>query len=201
MKFSNLVVGYLATNCYVIVDDTQDAVIIDPGAGAEKILRLVDELDARPQCILLTHTHSDHIGALESVRKVWDVPVLLSAEEAKFLRIPEKKLTKYSSGVLVNPVFNTVADGDTIPIGELEFKVMLTPGHTPGSVCYACGDMLFSGDTLFMDGIGRTDFEGGDAGKIMISIKQHILSLPDATKVFPGHGLSTTIGRERKYFA
>ena len=200
MRLKSIVVGYLETNCYVLAEETGDAVIIDPGASADRILHLVDEMGVKPQCIMLTHTHSDHIGGLEGVRKAWDVPVLLSAEEAVFLRLPDNKKKTYQRGDLVNPVFNLLKDGDVIDIGNLELRTMLTPGHTPGSVCWSCGDVLFSGDTLFKDGIGRTDFEGGSYEMIMKSIKEKILALPDATKVLPGHGQATTIGTERSYF-
>lgn len=200
MRFETIVVGYLETNCYILADEAGDAAVIDPGADAGKILALIDRMGARPKCILLTHTHSDHVGALEGVRAAWNVPVLLAAEEADFLRVPAAKRIPYKQGSLVDPVFNTFADSDIIEAGSLVIKALVTPGHSPGSSCFLLGDALFSGDTLFQDGIGRTDFEGGSYDAIMSSLKEKILILPDDTKVYPGHGDKTTVHAEKPLY-
>ena len=200
MKIRTLVVGYLETNCYLLSDDVGDTAVIDPGAGAGTILRAIDEASLRPRAIILTHTHSDHIGALEAVRKQWNLPVLLSAEEADFLRVPADKRKPYTRGAYPEPFFITLKHGDIIDIGDLAVKVLLTPGHTPGGICLLCGGTVFTGDTLFNEGIGRTDLNGGSFDSIIISIKNHLLTLPDDTQALPGHGPATTIGRERDYF-
>lgn len=200
MRFETIVVGYLETNCYILADEAGDAAVIDPGAEAGKILGLIDRMGAKPKCILLTHTHSDHVGALEGVRSAWNVPVLLAGAEADFLRVPDAKRVQYKRGSLVDPLFNTFTAGDVVEIGSLNISIMVTPGHSPGSSCFLAGDSLFSGDTLFQDGIGRTDFEGGDYNAIMKSLKEQILLLPGGTNVYPGHGAKTTIHAERPLY-
>ncbi len=199
MRIVPVVVGYLETNCYLVAcEETSAALLIDPGAEAEKILAAVKEEKIEVKKILLTHGHHDHTGAMNDVRSRWNIPVLLSAAEADFINIPASETKRYTSE---GPgVFQVVEDGDEVVQGSVSLRVLFTPGHTPGGVCYLSGDVCFTGDTLFCDGVGRTDFEGGDAGKLLSSIQSKLLTLPDDTTIYPGHGLHSTIGRERRYF-
>ncbi len=163
-----IVVGPLETNCYLVGDsETKETVIIDPGAEPEKIFSAIKENGLKPKFILLTHSHFDHIGALNAV--------------AREFGIENKK----------------IKDGDELGIGNLKIKVLATSGHTPDSVCYVVGRSIFSGDTLFKQGIGRTDLKDGDFNQIQKSLKQ-LMEFPDAFRVWPGHGEPTTIAEERR---
>jgi hydroxyacylglutathione hydrolase len=199
MKMKTVVVGYLETNCYLVADNSGDALVIDPGAAPERILGEIDHHQFLPRAILLTHSHSDHTGGLDGVQRAFNLPVLLHSAEARFLNLPKEKLRRYD-GSLDSPGFITLEDGDTIAIGSLNMKVIFTPGHTPGGICILSENHLYSGDTLFEDGVGRTDFDGGSEPELQKSIREKLLILPDATYVHPGHGPSTTIGRERPSF-
>ena len=200
IRIKTVVVGYLETNCYLIGDAKGDAVVIDPGGNPERILLEIDKNFYRPFCILITHSHSDHISGLEGVLRHWQIPVLMHWTELDFLRIPKMKISRFRGQVSSEPGYYALEDGDVIGRNGWEINVIFTPGHTPGGVCYRSGDMVFTGDTLFQDGVGRTDFEGGNEGALMRSITERLLVLEDHIKIYPGHGPSSTIGRERGCF-
>lgn len=199
MTVKTLVVGFLETNCYFVYDAEGLGVVVDPGANANNILEHAKTLNMRPVAILLTHTHSDHVGALNSVLNEWNVPALLSDEEASFMQISVDNRKPFT-GTFGGSRFLTLQDGDEIRVGANTIKAILTPGHTPGGMSFLCGDILLSGDTLFKDGVGRTDFDGGSHDQLFESITTKLLTLPDKTKIYPGHGPSSTIARERDYF-
>lgn len=199
VTIETIVVGYLETNCHLVYDDKRDAVIIDPGGSADRILPRVDSNFCRPVYVLLTHGHSDHIGGLEGVLSVYPVPVLLHSREADFLNIPRAKVHRFEQGVS-SPGYYAVEDGEVIDMGGWKLEVIFTSGHTPGGVCYRMGNDVFTGDTLFMDGVGRTDFRGGDAKALMESVTKRLLPLGDEVRIYPGHGPSSTIGREKGYY-
>ena len=168
MTIKKIVVGPFETNCYLIADSrTKEVVIVDPGAEAEKILSTIKKSDLKAKFILLTHEHPDHAGALEFIVEAADI-------ECRSAR-----------------------DGDEIELGNLKIKAMATSGHTPKSFCYFIEDNIFSGDTLFKRGIGRTDLEGGDYNAIKKSLRR-LMEFPDNFKVWPGHGEKTTIAEEKK---
>jgi hydroxyacylglutathione hydrolase len=178
----SLVVGPLDNNVYLAVCPVMArAVLIDPAAGASRILEAAAGLEV--EAILLTHGHRDHLGAARSVARALGAPLWLHPADATLAGLPEAR---------------PLTDGEKIACGTLVLEVLHTPGHTPGSVCFLAGATLFGGDTLFPGGPGATD---GPAAfrEVMASLRRHLFVLPDATMVLPGHGPATTIGAERPH--
>jgi glyoxylase-like metal-dependent hydrolase (beta-lactamase superfamily II) len=198
-----LVVGPFASNCFIIgSENTKEGIVIDPGADAKNILNAVHDLDLSIVLIVATHNHIDHVGALRSVKDATGAKYAVHEEDSKeampamFGRMMGLML---GSSLRATPKPDRLLkDGDIIDIGDLKFKVLYTPGHTPGGISLLGDGVVFSGDTLFNFGIGRTDLEGGDYGKLMDSIMTKLMVLPDSTIVYPGHGPETTIGAEKK---
>ncbi|MFO7769505.1 MAG: MBL fold metallo-hydrolase [bacterium] len=196
-----LTVGPMAVNCYLAGDEEgRGAVLIDPGEEPERILRAVEEGEWRVERVLLTHAHFDHLLALRDVLEVLDVPFLLPEGEEEMLhRVPET--VRAWMGIEVPPPpepDRMVRGGERVEIGGAPFRVAETPGHSPGSITLAGEGIAFVGDAVFAGSIGRTDLPGGDHEILMTSIREQILSLPDDTLLYPGHGPSTTVGRERR---
>jgi glyoxylase-like metal-dependent hydrolase (beta-lactamase superfamily II) len=179
MEIKRIIVGGLDNNCYVLMSGSK-GIIIDPGDEAKKIQEAVNGLQI--EIILATHRHFDHITALKQV----------------------KELTKAEAAIhpldWVDGFDQKLADGQIIKFGAEQLRVIHTPGHTPGGCCFLVGDKLFSGDTLFPNGPGNTMFPGGNEADILRSIREKLMVLPDATRVYPGHGPETTIGRERALY-
>ena len=192
-----LPVGPVLANCYILgCANTKKAVVIDPGAEAEMIKERISALGLKPMCVINTHGHADHIGANSKM----GLPILIHAADAQYLMNPIKNV----SGLMGAPVSSPPAsrlleDGDTIEVGELTLEVIHTPGHTPGSICLKCEEIIFTGDTLFAEGFGRTDLPGGVEYKLIKSVRERLFTLPDGTKVYPGHGPATTIGHEKAH--
>ncbi|MFH1189170.1 MAG: MBL fold metallo-hydrolase [Candidatus Omnitrophota bacterium] len=190
-----LPVGSVSANCYILgCANTKEAAIIDPGGEADLIKERISALGLKPLYVINTHGHGDHIGANSKM----GLPILIHAADAQYLMNPLKNM----SGMIGAPVSSPPAsrlleDGETIEVGELTLEVMHTPGHTPGSICLKCDDIIFTGDTLFAEGVGRTDLPGGVEYKLIKSIRERLFTLPDDTKVYPGHGPATTIGHEK----
>ena len=202
-----LVVSPFETNCYIVAcpprslgdESTREAVIIDPGDEAHLISDAVYGCDVTVTGIVNTHGHADHIGANAALKGEFDCPIMVHELDARFLTDPEANLsTSLGPGMVSPPADRLLKEGDEIAVGSLTLKVIHTPGHTPGGICLLGADVVFSGDTLFMDGIGRTDFPGGSQEQLMRSIRSKLLILPDDTLVYPGHGPSTTIAREKR---
>lgn len=183
-------------NCYLIADPkTKDACIIDPGAEPDKVKRSVLKNGLSLKFIINTHGHGDHIAANGS----FDLPIYIHRLDADFLRDPSKNLSRhFFFEVKSPPASRLLEDGDTIALGGLEFRVIHTPGHTPGSITLALGSVLFTGDTLFCGGVGRTDFDYGDEDALYDAIRKKLFVLPDDTVIYPGHGSESTIGAERQ---
>ena len=190
LNILTLPLGSYQTNCYIAWEDGQDdCIVIDPGYEPETVLAEVCQLGKSIDAILLTHGHFDHVGGVRFLVERADCPVYIHAAE---LSLPES----FTDG----PLFYTrnYGEGDVLSLAGLSLKVIHTPGHTPGSVCLLCEDTMFSGDTLFMDSCGRTDFPGGDNALMRKSLKR-LADLPGDYKVLPGHGPATRLSEERKY--
>ena len=199
MIIEKVVVGPFVTNCYIVGDEsTKEGFIIDPGDEAKKILERVDELGLDIKLILLTHGHIDHVGALKEIKEAINAEVAIHVDDANFKR--------YRSSGLVLGLFyphppapdRLLKDGDTLDIAGMRFDVLHTPGHTAGGICLLRDGIVFSGDTLFNCGIGRSDLLGGNHNQLLESIRSRLLVLDDDTVVYPGHGEDTTIAAERK---
>ncbi|MFC2019586.1 MBL fold metallo-hydrolase [Chloroflexota bacterium] len=198
MIIRKLVVGPLATNCYLVgAEATKAGMIIDPGGSAGEILDAVKGLELQIGLIVMTHGHIDHIGALEEVRKATGAEVAIHQDDAFYL---EERPVSAVFGLPYpdcSPPDRLLKDGDIIDIDELSFEVLHTAGHSPGGICLLGNGVLFSGDTLFNYGIGRSDFPGGNGRLLIDNIRSRLMPLPDNTVVYTGHGPDTTIGAER----
>ena len=207
IKIDRVVVGHLETNCWVVSNDKGDIAIIDPGDDTEAICATVDKLELPGKnvgAVILTHGHFDHVGSADEVAD--DNGSFIYMSDTEFNFISGEQGTGGREFDLETPVpivdFK-LNDNDLIEVGTLSFHVMMTPGHTPGSMCLLLQDdvdeqkyYLFSGDTLFAQSVGRTDLAGGDETKMTQSLER-LDTLPQRVEVFPGHGTTTTLERER----
>lgn len=200
MKIIRLEVGALGTNCYIVwCEQTQQAVIIDPGGDAASIMAQIGDEKLSVQYIINTHGHADHIGALAKIKQATGAPVLIHAADAGMLTSASKNLSSYMGpGMTFEPADRLIEENDVISFGTESLTVLETPGHTPGGICLKGEGVVFSGDTLFAESIGRTDFPGGSYSQLIRNIREKLMILPDHYIVYPGHGPETTIGWERK---
>lgn len=193
-------VGIVQTNCYIVGMVNKDGcIIIDPGGEEDAILRIVDQSGYRVEGILLTHGHFDHILGIEGIRKRYGAKVYAHEEEKELLGKKE-----WNSSTITGSPYECVPDillqdGEVVTLAGIGITVLHTPGHTKGGVCYHLKNygVLFSGDTLFYESIGRTDLPTADGNQILHSIKNKLLVLDEDTKVYPGHGEATLIGHEK----
>ena len=189
MELKTFPIGSLQTNCYMAWAEGSDScILIDPGYEPELLLEQVRLQRKTLEAILLTHGHFDHVGGVKPIAAETGCKVYICAEEIK-------QPLRYSDGLHYT---HTVAEGDILHLAGLELKVLHTPGHTPGCVCYLCGDTLFSGDTLFAGTCGRTDLPGGDFKAIQSSLRR-LAALEGDLKVLPGHGMASSLDLERRY--
>ena len=201
MKIIQVGVGHLGTNCYIVFcEQTLQAAVIDPGGSEETILYEVNNANLKVEYIINTHGHADHIAANDAIKKATGAQVLIHHEDANMLTNAQLNLSMYiGDGIVCQPAYRLLNAGDMITFGSISFKVLHTPGHTPGGICLLSDNVLIAGDTLFEESIGRTDFPGGSYSQLINSIKNQLMILEDAVKVLPGHGAATTIGWERKH--
>ncbi len=200
LSIQTLPVGMAQANCYILANETQ-ALIVDPGDQADLIKQTIVQLKVEPVAVLLTHTHYDHIGAVEAMRDEYAIPLYVAAKEKEWLADPTKNL----SGLVGNPIRVKPADAffepeETIHIADFSFTVVSTPGHSPGSVSFIFEDdeTVLSGDALFAGSVGRTDLPGSAPEKLIPGVRAQLFSLPDTFRVYPGHGEATTIGKEKQ---
>ncbi|MBQ7826727.1 MAG: MBL fold metallo-hydrolase [Clostridia bacterium] len=198
MRIACLPGGILHANTYVLhADDSAEAIVIDP-TDAELLEACFSEHELRPVAVLLTHGHFDHICGLPGLLRNWQIPVYLHPGDGSMLTDPMRcGLHAFFPGASFEPVngYEAISDVQELCIADLEIRVLSTPGHSKGSVCYLIDGILFSGDTLFRDGFGRTDLWGGDYAELTASLSR-LRKLPADTAVYTGHGASTTIGSE-----
>lgn len=202
VRIESYALGPVMANCYLLYDESsRHGVVIDPGAEPNRVLSRIEELELQVEAILLTHAHFDHIGAVEPVRKKTGAPLYIHRDEGDWLTDPQKNGSGLWPGI--EPIRCREADhflegGESLTFFGRTFRVLHTPGHSPGSVTYALDGLVVSGDVLFAGSIGRTDLSGGDYDTLMRSIHDQLMVLPEDTRVLPGHGPETTIGRERE---
>lgn len=202
MKIEKFVIGIVSTNCYLAInEETKQTMIIDPGACPAYLLNHIKSEGLKVEGIFLTHGHYDHMLGLKGFCEAFDVPVYVHQVENDMLKTKELNLsTTYTDGY---EFFDAVClqDGQNIEFAGYSCKVIHTPGHTPGGTCYYVESegVLFSGDTLFQNSVGRTDFPGGSVSELVRGIKEKLFVLPEQVLVYPGHMGETTIGHEKKH--
>ena len=192
MLIKTIPVGQLETNCYVVTDEkTMECAVIDPGDESNTILDYLEDNHLKCRAVMLTHGHYDHVGAVLPVMEETGAPVYINAKDSGSGCENGNKFPKPEGG-------KYYAEGDEVKVGGLVFRVLDTPGHTPGGVTLVCQNAVFCGDTLFRGSAGRTDLPGGDMDEELRSLKK-ICSLPGDYEVYPGHMDATTLEREREY--
>ena len=203
MKIESMVLGAVATNCYFVInEETKETIVIDPADRADRILEKASAEGLSLKAVFLTHGHADHILAVPELRGKMGIPVYASRAEEELLADPNQNLSLALFGKSLSLKADVLTeDGQELEAAGMKFRVLFTPGHTPGGCCYYNQEenILFSGDTLFCGSVGRTDFPGGSMGTLVRSIGEKLMPLADETRVYPGHQEETTIGAERRY--
>lgn len=202
MTISQFVVGQVQTNCYVAANkDTGEALVIDPGASGEALCERMKKDDLKPVAILVTHAHFDHIMGAKAIKETFNIPIYLHEKDKDSLSDGRINASWMIGRQDVYEADEFLKDEQELDLAGFHLRVLFTPGHTPGGCCYyfPYQNVLFSGDTLFCESVGRTDFEGGSTGTLIRSIKDKLMVLPENTVVYPGHGEATTIENERMY--
>ena len=205
MKIDSLILGAYETNSYVLrqSETATDCVVIDTGLDIGGLIGFLEEQQLNPVAIVLTHGHADHIGGLAALRSRFaDMKVYIHELDAEMLTEPLASLSAMTGAPFTTePQDFSLQDQSVVELAGMELLVLHTPGHTPGGIClYSKQDSVaFVGDTLFAESVGRTDFPGGSMSQLTSSIREKLFSLPDETKVYPGHGPATSIGHEKTH--
>ena len=201
MLIERIVVGEFETNCYLVAAaEGEEAVVVDPGACGPEILKLIEQKRLKVKKIINTHGHCDHIGANREIKEQTGAQILIHRSDCSLLTDPVGNLSYFLSSPVISPPADILLEeGDVIEITGLSFKVLSTPGHSPGGISLLVpGGVVFTGDTLFQRSIGRADFPGASPEVLVESIRKKLLTLSEETVVYPGHGEITTIGEERR---
>lgn len=200
MIILSLAVGPIQANCYILgCEQTKEAVVIDPGDEAKRILSDLQKQALQLKTIINTHGHFDHVGANKALKDLTGAPVLIHRSDAPMLSHLSASAGMWGMRAKDSPADQFIKDGDRISFGQITLEVIHTPGHSPGGISLYTPKVLFVGDTLFAGSIGRTDFPGGDYDLLISCVRNRLFVLGDEVKVYPGHGPDTTIGYERKY--
>jgi hydroxyacylglutathione hydrolase len=204
LKIDRLILGAFETNCYVVRQDESatECLLIDTGLDGSDLVAFLEGHQLTPVAVVLTHGHADHVVGLAALRQRYPgIKVFIHQLDAPLLADPDANLSGLAGLTFATePADVLLRDGDVIEEAGIRLRVLHTPGHTLGGIClYAEPEALvFAGDTLFADSVGRTDFPGGDMDQLIESIQTKLFTLPDNTAVYPGHGMRTTIGREKR---
>ena len=202
MKVEKFVTGIISTNCYLVInEDTKQAVVIDPAACPSYLMSHIKSEGLKIEAILLTHGHFDHMLAADDLRDEYGIPIIACAAEQQVLTDSIKNLSGSWASAHVLLADQWICDGKKLELAGFSIEVFHTPGHTAGSCCYYLPEeeILFSGDTLFAQSVGRTDFPTGSGTDMQASVKRLLKELPETTRVCPGHNEETTIGYEKRY--
>lgn len=200
MKISTLSIGSSPTNCYLLSTD-KAAVVIDPGIKESRIDKFLEDNAEKERLIILTHAHFDHIGGAEELRQKYGVKILIGEKDNAALSDPiVNESVRFRVNINPFAADKTVVDGEKFSVGDINFTAFETPGHTVGSTCFYVDNILFTGDTLFCQGIGRSDFHGGNQNELFRSLKRIMSVFPENTSVLSGHGPATTIADESIWF-
>lgn len=204
MRIEHYVVGMVQTNCYFAINETtKECIVTDPGDRGEFLAEKLSTGGYTPVAILLTHAHFDHIMGVAELKKRFQIPVYVHEADAAMLQQPELNCGAMIGTQVTVEADHTLRDGETLTLAGMELTVLHTPGHTPGGACYYFAEegVLFSGDTLFCESVGRTDLPGGSMSQLVRSVREKLFTLPDLTIVYPGHGEPTKISTEKQYNA
>jgi glyoxylase-like metal-dependent hydrolase (beta-lactamase superfamily II) len=199
MKIDTLIVGPLQVNCFIIYDEgSDDAVVVDPGDEAEKIIKLIEGRKLKVSRIVCTHAHFDHVGAVARMKEKTGAAVMLHKGDLDIYMRADKQGALWGFHIEQPPAPDMhMLEGDEIAVGRFRLKVLHTPGHSPGGICLFGEGVIITGDTIFAGSVGRTDFPGGSLEELKKSFAR-IITLPAQTRMFPGHGPLSTVGNEKK---
>lgn len=199
MEYRSFVIGDIMTNCYLVWSG-KDAGVIDPGGPVANVMDFLKQNKFNLKWIVNTHGHLDHIAGNSALKNEFGAPVLIHERDRKMLLSPTFNLSVFMGASITSPdADRLLKDGDILELNDEELRVIETPGHTPGGISLYTPGLLFSGDALFLEDIGRTDLPGGDHRQLLKSIRERLMVLPPETIVLPGHEEQTTIEHELKY--